>query len=107
MFFFIKFGRIINIPEYRGDGEWKITMDRATASHAGSYQCTASNCFGSDTKRWSLEMIQDPHLSADILDDIKIYHDDTVVSGDVSDPEFIEEMVIFKSSDQQNIILFW
>ena len=51
-------------------------------------------------------MIKDTPLSADILDDIKIYHDDTVVSGDVSDPEFIEEMVIFKSSDQQNIILF-
>ena len=42
-------------------------------------------------------MIKDlPSLSSEILDDIKIYHDDTVVSGDISDPEFIEEMVIFE-----------
>ena len=88
----------ILISEYRGDGEWRITMERAQACHEGSYHCTATNCFGSDTKRWTLEMIKDsPSLSAEILDDIKIYHDDTVVSGDISDPEFIEEMVIFKN----------
>ena len=87
----------ILISEYRGDGEWKITVERAQACHEGSYHCTATNCFGSDTKRWSLEMIKDStSLSSEILDDIKIYHDDTVVSGDISDPEFIEEMVIFE-----------
>ena len=87
----------IFISEYRGDGEWKITVERAQACHEGSYHCTATNCFGSDTKRWSLEMIKDlPSLSSEILDDIEIYHDDTVVSGDISDPEFIEEMVKFK-----------
>ena len=43
-------------------------------------------------------MIKDlPSLSSEILDDIEIYHDDTVVSGDISDPEFIEEMVIFEN----------
>ena len=84
--------------EYRGDGEWKISMERALASHEGSYHCTATNCFGSDTKRWSLEMIRESTLSADAdsYDDIKIYQDDTVVSGDISDPEFIEEIVIFE-----------
>ena len=68
-------------------------MERAQAWHEGSYHCTATNCFGSDTKRWSLQMIKD---SAEILDDIQIYHDDTVVSGDISDSEFFEEMVIFE-----------
>ena len=44
-------------------------------------------------------MTEDIHGdSEDILDDIKIYHDNTIVSGDLSDPEFIEEMVIFLNS---------
>ena len=71
-------------------------MERARACHEGSYHCSATNCFGSDIKRWSLEMIKDSPLSPEILDDIKIYQDDSVVSGDISDPEFIEEMVIFE-----------
>ena len=80
--------------EYGGDGAWKLTMEKAKAGHEGTYYCTATNCFGSDTKRWRVALTRDVNLSADVLDDIKIYHDNTIVSGDVSDPEFIEEMVL-------------
>ena len=43
-------------------------------------------------------MTEDVEAHSDVLDDIKIYHDNTIVSGDVSDPEFIEEMVLFTRS---------
>ena len=71
-----------------------MTMARVTAKEEGHYSLTASNYLGTPSKEWSLNM-----FSSNIheeYDDIEIYADESVVSGDISDPEFIETLVNIK-----------
>ena len=69
-------------------------MKKISSKEAGYYSCKASNTFGTANTEMNLQMI--PAITPDtidVYDDITVYHDDTVVSGDISDAEFYQSMV--------------
>ena len=42
----------------------------------------------------------------DVYDDVVIHNDDSIVSGDISDPEFIEQLVNYKLSTKNTLTVF-
>ena len=87
---------------YNGNNNWMVRLRSASARDAGFYTCTASNNVGSADAEMSLQVIRtqekyrewgrDRALTLEWGED-DIHHDETVVSGDISDPEFIEALV--------------
>ena len=67
-----------------------VRLTSVSARDAGYYTCTASNIMGSAGAELSLQVIS---TKKEYEDDLTIHHDETVVSGDISDPEFIEAIV--------------
>ena len=67
-----------------------VRLTSVSARDAGYYTCTASNIMGSAGAELSLQVIS---TKEKYEDDLTIHHDETVVSGDISDPEFIEAIV--------------
>ena len=67
-----------------------VRLTSVSARDAGYYTCTASNIMGSAGAELSLQVIS---TKEEYEDDLTIHHDETVVSGDISDPEFIEAIV--------------
>ena len=74
---------------------WTLTLvKKMTSKESGYYSCKASNTFGTTNTEMNLQMI--PAITPDAIDgydDITVYHDDTVVSGEISDAEFYQSMV--------------
>ena len=68
-------------------------MARVSSRDEGTFSVSASNPLGSTSKEWvitvSSSMIHEGY------DDIEIHADESVVSADISDQEFIDTMVIF------------
>ena len=65
-----------------------------TSKESGYYSCKVSNTFGTTNTEMNLQMI--PTITPDAndgYDDITVYHDDTVVTGAISDAEFYQSMV--------------
>ena len=62
---------------------------------------TASNCAGSCSKDWQVEIVKEEKTNAQIaeviggreVEDGEIVPDQSVVSGDITDPEFLRLMV--------------
>ena len=77
---------------YNGNNNWMVRLRSASARDAGFYTCTASNNVGSADAEMSLQVIRTQEKYREWGED-DIHHDETVVSGDVSDPEFIEAIV--------------
>ena len=69
-----------------------VRLRSASARDAGFYTCTASNNVGSAGAEMSLQVIRTQEKFREWGED-DIHHDETVVSGDISDPEFIEAIV--------------
>ena len=42
----------------------------------------------------------------DVYDDVVIHNDDSIVSGDISDPEFIEQLVNYKLTTKNTLTKF-
>ena len=80
------------IPGYNGDNQWVVRLTSVSARDAGFYTCTASNIMGSAEAELSLQVLRTKEKYEE-RDDLIIHHDETVVSGDISDPEFIEAIV--------------
>ena len=78
------------LPGYNGDNQWVVRLTSVSARDAGYYTFTASNIMGSAGAELSLQVIS---TKEKYEDDLTIHHDETVVSGDISDPEFIEAIV--------------
>ena len=77
---------------YNGNNNWIVRLRSASARDAGFYTCTASNTVGSASAEMSLQVIRTQEKYRK-WDEDDIHHDETVVSGDISDPEFIEAIV--------------
>ena len=77
--------------EYHGHGLWKMTMARVSLRDESTFSMSAYNSQGSSTKDWNLTVLSS--MIHDDYDDIEIYADESVVSGDISDQEFIDTMV--------------
>ena len=82
------------LPEYHGHGLWKMTMARVSLRDEGTFSISAYNCLGSSTKDWNLTVLSS--MVHDDYDDIEIHTDESVVSGDISDQEFIDTMVSYR-----------
>ena len=62
---------------------------------------TASNCAGCCTQDWRVEIVEEEKTNAEIaeaiggreVEDEEIVPDQSVVSGDITDPEFLRLMV--------------
>ena len=62
---------------------------------------TASNCAGCCTQDWRVEIVKEEKTNAEIaeaiggreVEDEEIVPDQSVVSGDITDPEFLRLMV--------------
>ena len=62
---------------------------------------TASNCAGSCSQDWRVEIVEEEKPNAEIaeaiggreVEDEEIVPDQSVVSGDITDPEFLRLMV--------------
>merc|ERR1711892_538279 len=92
---FFKGGKLIKnndnfTVEYHGHGVRKMTMARVGLRDEGTFSMSAYNCLGSSTKDWNLTVLSS--MAHDDYDDIEIYADESVVSGDISDQEFIDTM---------------
>ena len=74
-----------------------VRLTSVSARDAGFYTCTASNIMGSAEAELSLQVIRTKEKYEE-RDDLIIHHDETVVSGDISDPEFIEAIVSYMVS---------
>ena len=67
---------------------------------AGLYTVTASNRVGSCSQYWRLEMLEQKKADVQITqsarespEEEEIVPDDSVISGDITDPEFLQIMV--------------
>ena len=77
--------------DYQGENTWVLTLKKAGAKDAGYYTCTASNIVCSVSTEMVLSVHHDVVTRPD--DDNIVVYDESVVSGDMSDSEFIEIMV--------------
>ena len=90
----IKFPK--HFAECGEDNNWSVVVKNAGQKEGGYYSCTAFNSAGSCSTERILEVL--PTASSSIEktktdDDTQIYFDDSVVSGDISDTDFMDSMV--------------
>ena len=73
---------------YTGYHSWSVTLRGACARYAGHYACVASNTQDSAGAEVSVQLSRAPEERDDV-----IHHDETVVSGDLSDSDLIQDIV--------------
>ena len=73
---------------YTGHQSWSVRLRGACARYAGHYACVASNTQGSAGAEVSVQLSRAPEEHDDV-----IHHDETVVSGDLSDSDLIQDIV--------------
>ena len=66
-------------------------MARVSSKVEGNFSISASNPLGSTFKEWNLNVSSS--MIHEDYDDIELHRDESVVSGDISDQEFIDTMV--------------
>lgn len=72
-----------------------MTLRNASAKDAGYFTCSATNNLGTVSAEMRLTLAQEEvknHVK-ELYDDITIHEDNTVVSGDITDQEFVDMMV--------------
>ena len=71
-------------------------MARVSSRDEGTFSMCVSNPLGSVRRVWELTVSSS--LIHEDYDDIEIYADESVISADISDQEFIDMMVYFNNS---------
>ena len=80
-------------PARTGPGTWRLWLAGAGAG-AGLLTCTASSSQGEARVQTRLEARQQEEEEDDDLTAPPDHYDTTVLSGDISDTEFLEAMVM-------------
>ena len=72
-----------------------MTLRNASAKDAGYFTYSATNNLGTVSAEMRLTLAQEEEKNhvKELYDDITIHEDNTVVSGDITDQEFVDMMV--------------
>ena len=81
-----------HLAECEENNNWSVVIRKAGLKEGGYYSATAFNSSGSCSTELILEMLPNKIVEK-VIDDTKIHYDESVVSGDISDVDFMKEMV--------------
>ena len=87
-----------HLTECMENNKWSLVVKNAGLKEGGYYSSTAFNASGSCSTELIIEMLPN-RLVEKVIDDTRIHYDESVISGDISDADFMEEMVLFFIAD--------